>query len=138
MITINEQQFLIQLKRFEDMEVRGGQNRIDLYVFFLLTHFKQDCTTQRIYCQIPGGVQGEKAEMFRSLLSLEGCSFSSTDVLEAVQSCRDLPSALKYLCHDCPICQEQVSFNRVRIIHCVLGLKRFLMMQNFQHYYSGL
>ncbi|XP_042629901.1 uncharacterized protein LOC109065048 [Cyprinus carpio] len=87
-ITINEQQFLIQLKKFEDME-------------------------------LPGGVQGEKAEMFRSILSLEGCSFSSTDVLEAVQSCRDLPSALKYLCHDCPICQEQVSFNRmVTMTHC--------------------
>ncbi|XP_026062523.1 uncharacterized protein LOC113045951 isoform X4 [Carassius auratus] len=87
-ITINEQQFPIQLKRFKDIE-------------------------------IPGGVQGEKAEMFRSILSLEGCSFSSTDVLEAVQSCRDLPSALKYLCHDCPICQEQVSFNRmVTMTHC--------------------
>ncbi|CAM4592382.1 unnamed protein product [Leuciscus chuanchicus] len=87
-ISINEQGFLIQLKKFEDME-------------------------------IPGGVQGEKAEMFRSILSLEGCSFSSTDVLEAVQSCRDLPSALKYLCHDCPICEEQVSFNRmVTMTHC--------------------
>ncbi|XP_048020218.1 uncharacterized protein si:dkey-181m9.8 [Megalobrama amblycephala] len=87
-ITINEQRFLIQLKKFEDME-------------------------------IPDGVQGEKAEMFKSILSLEGCSFSSTDVLEAVQSCRDLPSALKYLCHDCPICQEQVSFNRmVTMTHC--------------------
>ncbi|XP_016150541.1 uncharacterized protein [Sinocyclocheilus grahami] len=87
-ITINEQQFLIQLKKFEDME-------------------------------IPGGIQGEKAEMFRSILSLEECSFSSTDVLEAVQSCRDLPSALKYLCRDCPICQEQVSFNRmVTMTHC--------------------
>lgn len=69
--------------------------------------------------EIPGGIQGDKAEMFRSILSLEGCSFSSTDVLEAVQSCRDLPSALKYLCHDCPICQEQVSFNRmVTMTHC--------------------
>ncbi|KAI7809611.1 hypothetical protein IRJ41_012670 [Triplophysa rosa] len=87
-ITINEQRFLIQLKKFEDME-------------------------------IPGGVQGEKAEMFKSILSLDGCKFSPTDVLEAVQSCRDLPSALKYLSHDCPICQEQVSVNRmITMTHC--------------------
>lgn len=33
-ITINEQQFPIQLKRFEDMEVRGGQIRIALQCFF--------------------------------------------------------------------------------------------------------
>ncbi|XP_051552986.1 uncharacterized protein si:dkey-181m9.8 [Myxocyprinus asiaticus] len=87
-ITMNEQRFLIQLKKFEDME-------------------------------IPGGVQGEKAEMFKRILSLEGCSFSPTDVLEAVQSCRNLDSALKYLSHDCPICQEQVSFNRmITMTHC--------------------
>uniref|UniRef100_A0A671QPE9 Si:dkey-181m9.8 n=1 Tax=Sinocyclocheilus anshuiensis TaxID=1608454 RepID=A0A671QPE9_9TELE len=103
-ITINEQQFPIQLKSFEDMEVRGGQIRIALHRFF--TH--SFCT----------GLHYSK-NLLLSILSLEGCSFSSTDVLEAVQSCRDLPSALKYLCHDCPICQEQISFNRmVTMTHC--------------------
>ena len=56
---------------------------------------------------------GEKAAMFKSLLTMEGHTFSPTDVLEAVQACRDLPSALKYLSHECPICQEQVCFSKV-------------------------
>ncbi|TRY84160.1 hypothetical protein DNTS_026055, partial [Danionella cerebrum] len=88
MIVINEKQFFVQLKKFEEI-------------------------------QIPASIHSEKEEIFRSILSLEGCSFSSSDVVEAVQSCRDLPSALKYLCHDCPICQEQVSFNRmITMTHC--------------------
>ncbi|XP_051990618.1 E3 ubiquitin-protein ligase RNF31-like isoform X2 [Xyrauchen texanus] len=79
----------------------------------------RDSTAQGTYCQKPGGIQAEKVEMFRSILSLEQCRFSPTDVLEAVQSCRDLESALKYLSHDCPICQEQVSFNRmITMTHC--------------------
>uniref|UniRef100_A0A673FGR6 Si:dkey-181m9.8 n=1 Tax=Sinocyclocheilus rhinocerous TaxID=307959 RepID=A0A673FGR6_9TELE len=88
-------------------------------VLFRLKVYCSFINEQQFPIQLKSGVQGEKAEMFRSILSLEGCSFSSTDVLEAVQSCRDLPSALKYLCHDCPICQEQVSFNRmVTMTHC--------------------
>ncbi|KAI4874674.1 hypothetical protein NFI96_034602, partial [Prochilodus magdalenae] len=89
-ITVDEQQVLIQLKRFQGSLI-----------------------------PVPEGIGGEKAEMFRSILSLEGCSFSSADVLEAVQACRDLPSALKYLSHDCPICQEQMSFSKmVTMTHC--------------------
>ncbi|XP_051556304.1 uncharacterized protein LOC127442368 isoform X3 [Myxocyprinus asiaticus] len=113
-ITMNEQQFLIQLKKCEDIELRGGQNQNILFTYFL-----QDCNVQRTYCQIPGGIQVEKVEMFQSILSLERCRFSPTDVLEAVRSCWDLDSALKYLSHDCPICQEQVSFNRmITMTHC--------------------
>ena len=62
---------------------------------------------------MPPSVSGDKAAIFHSLLSLEGRSFSQADVEEAVQSCRDLPSALKYLSHECPICREQVSFSKV-------------------------
>ncbi|XP_065132453.1 uncharacterized protein [Paramisgurnus dabryanus] len=93
------------------------RNRRD--VAQVLQQPKRDCTIHTTYCQIPGGVQGEKADMFRSILSMDGCSFSPTDVLEAVQSCRDLPSALKYLSHVCPICQEQASINRmITMTHC--------------------
>ncbi|KAL7842847.1 hypothetical protein SRHO_G00245360 [Serrasalmus rhombeus] len=89
-VTVDEQQILIQLKKFQGSQV-----------------------------PVPEGVGGEKADMFRSILSLEGCSFSPTDVLEAVQACRDLPSALKYLSHDCPICQEQMSFSKmITMTHC--------------------
>ena len=51
--------------------------------------------------------------MFRSLLSLEGQSFSPADVQEAVQLCSDFPSALKFLSHECHICQEMMSFCKV-------------------------
>ncbi|KAL7851635.1 hypothetical protein AOLI_G00219910 [Acnodon oligacanthus] len=89
-VTVDERQIFIQLKKFQGSQV-----------------------------PVPEGIGGEKAEMFRSILSLEGCSFSPTDVLEAVQACRDLPSALKYLSHDCPICQEQMSFSKmITMTHC--------------------
>ncbi|XP_028833652.1 uncharacterized protein LOC114788884 isoform X2 [Denticeps clupeoides] len=69
--------------------------------------------------QVPAGVVGEKADMYRSLLTLEGRSFSPADVLEAVQAFQDLPSALKYLSHECPICQEHVCFSKIiTMTHC--------------------
>lgn len=40
-------------------------------------------------------------------------SFSLPDVVEAVRLSADLPSALRFLSHSCPICQEQVSFSQV-------------------------
>ncbi|XP_035384212.1 uncharacterized protein si:dkey-181m9.8 [Electrophorus electricus] len=68
---------------------------------------------------VPEDVRGDKAEMFRSILGMEGCGFSPADVSEAVQACRDVPSALKYLSHDCPICQERVSFSKmITMTHC--------------------
>ncbi|XP_010893862.2 uncharacterized protein si:dkey-181m9.8 isoform X2 [Esox lucius] len=69
--------------------------------------------------QVPPGVPSDKADIFQSLLSLEGRSFSPTDVEEAVKSCRDFPTALKYLSHECPICREQVSFSKIiTMTHC--------------------
>ncbi|XP_053544638.1 uncharacterized protein si:dkey-181m9.8 isoform X2 [Ictalurus punctatus] len=89
-ITVDEHQILIQLQNFSSSRV-----------------------------PVPKGIQGEKAEMFSIILSQEGCSFTPADVLEAVQACRDIPSALKYLSHDCPICQEQVSFSKmITMTHC--------------------
>lgn len=55
----------------------------------------------------------DRAKTFLLLMSTPGHSFSLADVLEAVQLNRDLPSALKFLSHSCPICQEQVSFSQV-------------------------
>ncbi|CAB1325744.1 unnamed protein product [Coregonus sp. 'balchen'] len=89
-VTVNERPCLIQLKRFNCAQIA-----------------------------VPPGVSGDKAAIFHSLLSLEGRSFSQADVEEAVQSCRDLPSALKYLSHECPICREQVSFSKIiSMTHC--------------------
>ncbi|KAG7319474.1 hypothetical protein KOW79_016617 [Hemibagrus wyckioides] len=89
-ITMDEHQLLIQLQNFNSSQVR-----------------------------VPEGIQVEKAEMFSIILSQEGCTFTPADVLEAVQACRDIPSALKYLSHDCPICQEQVSFSKmITMTHC--------------------
>ncbi|XP_034410913.1 E3 ubiquitin-protein ligase RNF31 isoform X3 [Cyclopterus lumpus] len=61
----------------------------------------------------------DQATTFLSLVTLEGRSFSPTDVMEAVQLSRDLPSALRFLTHSCPICQEQVSFSKIiTMTHC--------------------
>lgn len=56
----------------------------------------------------------DQAAIFLSLMTMEEQSFTPGDVLEAVQLNRDFPSALKFLTHSCPICQEQVSFSNVR------------------------
>lgn len=55
----------------------------------------------------------DRAKVFLLLMSTPGHSFTLADVLEAVQLNRDFPSALKFLSHSCPICQEQVSFSQV-------------------------
>lgn len=47
-------------------------------------------------------------------MTLQSRDFQPLEVLEAVQLNKDLPSALKYLSHTCPICQEQVTFSKVR------------------------
>lgn len=61
----------------------------------------------------------DRAAIFLALMSTEGRSFTATDAMEAVQHSRDLPSALKFLSHCCPICQEQVSFSKIiTMTHC--------------------
>jgi hypothetical protein len=47
-------------------------------------------------------------------MTLQSQNFQPLDVLEAVKLNKDLPSALKYLSHTCPICEEQVTFSKVR------------------------
>ena len=55
----------------------------------------------------------DQAAIFQSLMRMKGRSFSPSDVMEAVQLNRDLPSALRFLTHSCPICQDQVTFSKV-------------------------
>ncbi|XP_015210350.1 E3 ubiquitin-protein ligase RNF31 isoform X2 [Lepisosteus oculatus] len=85
-LTLNNQKFPLQVKKYERPEVN---------------------------IPIPEGVSKEKSHIFQSLLTLDGRSFSVEDVMEAVQSSRDYDSALRYLSHECPICSDQVSFNKI-------------------------
>lgn len=61
------------------------------------------------------GAQQDRARTVLLLMSMPGRSFSLADVEEAVRVSTDLPSALRFLSHSCPICQEQVSFSQVRL-----------------------
>ncbi|XP_056149931.1 E3 ubiquitin-protein ligase RNF31 [Lampris incognitus] len=67
----------------------------------------------------PINLPPDKVAMFHSLLALEGQRFNPKDILEAVQLNGDLPAAIKFLSHDCPICQDQVSFSKIiTMTHC--------------------
>ncbi|XP_071770167.2 E3 ubiquitin-protein ligase RNF31 [Centroberyx gerrardi] len=79
------------------------------------TNFTNVSTDMGVAARLPP----DKAAMFLSLVALEGRSFNPTDALEAVQLNKDLPSALKFLTHNCPICQDQVSFSKIiTMTHC--------------------
>ncbi|CAL8277789.1 unnamed protein product [Lota lota] len=68
-------------------------------------------------------LSAEKAALFWSLMTLQSQDFQPLEVLEAVQLNKDLPSALKYLSHTCPICQEQVTFSKIiAMTHCPCAL----------------
>nr|XP_046264163.1 E3 ubiquitin-protein ligase RNF31 isoform X2 [Scatophagus argus] len=82
---------------------------------------QRDLCTERLQSQATAGVDHikmatrlppDRAPIFLSLMSMEGRSFIASDVMEAVQLNKDFPSALKFLTHSCPICQEQVSFTK--------------------------
>uniref|UniRef100_A0A087XZQ6 Si:dkey-181m9.8 n=1 Tax=Poecilia formosa TaxID=48698 RepID=A0A087XZQ6_POEFO len=61
----------------------------------------------------------DRAAIFMALITMTGRSFSIDDVIEAVQHNPDLPSALKFLTHICPICRDQVSFSKIiTMTHC--------------------
>lgn len=66
-----------------------------------------------IHFQMAALLPPDRAQIFLLLMSMPDHSFALGDVLEAVQLNRDFPSALRFLCHSCPICQEQVSFSQV-------------------------
>uniref|UniRef100_A0A8D0AQR1 Si:dkey-181m9.8 n=1 Tax=Sander lucioperca TaxID=283035 RepID=A0A8D0AQR1_SANLU len=69
--------------------------------------------------QMAAGLPPDKAAIFLSLVTLEGRGFSPDDVMEAVRLSRDFPSALRFLSHCCPLCQDQVSFSKIiTMTHC--------------------
>ncbi|XP_030258945.1 E3 ubiquitin-protein ligase RNF31 isoform X3 [Sparus aurata] len=75
----------------------------------------------------------DQAAIFLSLMTMEEQSFTPGDVLEAVQLNRDFSSALKFLTHSCPICQEQVSFSKIiTMTHCYC----FLCQTCFKTFFS--
>ncbi|XP_045907148.1 E3 ubiquitin-protein ligase RNF31 isoform X2 [Micropterus dolomieu] len=104
---------------------------------------QQGLSTQRLPSQPAAGVDHMKmaarlppnqAAIFLSLMTMEGRSFSPTDVMEAVQLNRDFPSALKFLTYSCPICQEQVSFSKIiTMTHCSC----FLCQTCFKTFFSS-
>ncbi|XP_040911155.1 uncharacterized protein si:dkey-181m9.8 isoform X2 [Toxotes jaculatrix] len=76
----------------------------------------------------------DQAAIFLSLMKMEGRSFSPSDVLEAVQLNGDLPSALRFLTHSCPICQDQVTFSKIiTMTHCSC----FLCQTCFKTFFSA-
>lgn len=76
----------------------------------------------------------DRAAIFRSLMTMEGRGFSPHDVMEAVQLNRDFPSALKFLTHRCPLCQEQVSFSKIiTMTHCSC----FMCLTCFKAFFSS-
>ncbi|XP_041805183.1 E3 ubiquitin-protein ligase RNF31 isoform X2 [Chelmon rostratus] len=102
-----------------------------------------DLCTERPQSQIAAGVDHikmashlppDQASIFISLMTMEGRSFIPGDVMEAVQLNRDFPSALKFLTHSCPICQEQVSFSKIiTMTHCSC----FLCQTCFKTFFSS-
>ncbi|CAJ1073221.1 E3 ubiquitin-protein ligase RNF31-like isoform X1 [Xyrichtys novacula] len=84
--------------------------------------------------QMASRLHGNQRALFLSLMTLKGRSFSPDDVLEAVQLNRDFPSALKFLTHCCPLCQDQVSFSKiVTMTHCSC----FLCQACFKRFFSA-
>ncbi|XP_034743200.1 uncharacterized protein si:dkey-181m9.8 [Etheostoma cragini] len=83
--------------------------------------------------KIAAGLPPDKAAIFLSLATLEGRSFSPGDVMEAVRLTRDFPSALRFLSHCCPLCQDQVSFSKIiTMTHCSC----FLCQTCFKTFFS--
>ncbi|XP_038134005.1 E3 ubiquitin-protein ligase RNF31-like isoform X4 [Cyprinodon tularosa] len=69
--------------------------------------------------QVSARLSPEQAAAFLALTTMKGRSFDVDDVMEAVQHSPNLPAALKFLTHTCPICREQVSFSKmITMTHC--------------------
>uniref|UniRef100_A0A674NH75 E3 ubiquitin-protein ligase RNF31-like n=1 Tax=Takifugu rubripes TaxID=31033 RepID=A0A674NH75_TAKRU len=87
-----------------------------------------------VHLQMAALLPPDRAKVFLLLMSTPGHSFTLADVLEAVQLNRDFPSALKFLSHSCPICQEQVSFSQIiTMTHCSC----FLCQTCFKTFFSS-
>ncbi|KAF3857556.1 hypothetical protein F7725_010757 [Dissostichus mawsoni] len=80
------------------------------------------------HIQIAAGLPPDQKITFLSLLK-EGRGFRPADVLEAVQLSPDYPSALRFLTHCCPLCQEQI----ISMTHCSC----FLCESCFKAFFSS-
>uniref|UniRef100_A0A4W6CND4 Si:dkey-181m9.8 n=1 Tax=Lates calcarifer TaxID=8187 RepID=A0A4W6CND4_LATCA len=84
--------------------------------------------------QMAARLSPDRAAIFFSLMKMKGRSFSPSDVMEAVQLNKDLPSALRFLTHSCPICQDQVTFSKIiTMTHCSC----FLCQTCFKTFFSA-
>ncbi|XP_039610271.1 E3 ubiquitin-protein ligase lubel-like isoform X2 [Polypterus senegalus] len=91
-ITVNNLSFPVQVKKYENI--------------------KEDVL-------VPSCIPEDKCNIFQRLLTLEERSFTVEDIIEAIEYNKDYESALKYLSHECPICNNQVSFSKiVTMTHC--------------------
>ncbi|XP_033969755.1 uncharacterized protein si:dkey-181m9.8 isoform X2 [Trematomus bernacchii] len=85
------------------------------------------------HIQMAAGLPPDQKITFLSLLK-EGRGFRPADVLEAVQLSPDYPSALRFLTHCCPLCQEQVTFSKIiSMTHCSC----FLCESCFKAFFSS-
>ncbi|XP_059200609.1 E3 ubiquitin-protein ligase RNF31 isoform X2 [Centropristis striata] len=104
---------------------------------------QQDPGAQRLQSEPAAGLEHikmasclppDQAATFLSLVTMEGRGFSPDDVMEAVQLTADFPSALKFLTHRCPICQDQVTFSKIlQMTHCSC----FLCLTCFKSFFSA-
>ncbi|KAK1875257.1 E3 ubiquitin-protein ligase RNF31, partial [Dissostichus eleginoides] len=85
------------------------------------------------HIQMAAGLPPDQKITFLSLLK-EGRGFRPADVFEAVQLSPDYPSALRFLTHCCPLCQEQVTFSKIiSMTHCSC----FLCESCFKAFFSS-
>uniref|UniRef100_UPI00398E6ACD uncharacterized protein isoform X5 n=1 Tax=Pristiophorus japonicus TaxID=55135 RepID=UPI00398E6ACD len=115
-ITINNKNFPVQVKLYNEKDGVLAKDDADAKILTLdMVHTRQ---TRFDLSSIAVGLSKEKSQIFQSLLSLEE-NFSVEEVMEVVQSGLNYESALRYLSHECPICSEQVSFNKIiTMTHC--------------------
>ncbi|XP_058510116.1 E3 ubiquitin-protein ligase RNF31 isoform X2 [Solea solea] len=86
------------------------------------------------YMEIAAHLPPDQASIFLSLMEMDGRNFSPIDVMEAVQLNKDLQSALRFLTHCCPICQDQVTFSKIiTMTHCSC----FLCQTCFKSFFSA-
>ncbi|XP_028283360.1 E3 ubiquitin-protein ligase RNF31 isoform X2 [Parambassis ranga] len=114
--------------RLDGESSRGQQSASTVPVIQFSSEPHQDFCSQRChsdpaaredYVRMAARLPPNQASAFLSLMTMEGRSFSPADVMEAVQLNRDFPSALRFLTHICPICQDQVSFSKtITMTHC--------------------
>ncbi|XP_018534596.1 E3 ubiquitin-protein ligase lubel isoform X3 [Lates calcarifer] len=98
------------------------------------TRFQSEPAAGADHIKMAARLSPDRAAIFFSLMKMKGRSFSPSDVMEAVQLNKDLPSALRFLTHSCPICQDQVTFSKIiTMTHCSC----FLCQTCFKTFFSA-